>query len=95
MRRVIVRYKVKPERLEEHEALIRAVYEELARTKPAGLRYAAFKDGLSFTHVSFIEGTSNPLNDSPAFKAFTSNIGERVDEKPVTTDVTEVGSYSF
>ncbi len=30
MRQVMVRYKVKPERVEENEALVRAVYEELA-----------------------------------------------------------------
>ena len=50
MSKVMVRYKVKPERAQENERLIRAVYEELAQTTPAGLRYATFKleDGVSF-----------------------------------------------
>ena len=54
MRRVMVRYKVKPDRAAENEALVRAVYEELARTPPAGLRYATFAldDGVSFVHLS-------------------------------------------
>ena len=31
MRRVMVRYRVKPERVKENEALVRAVYEECGR----------------------------------------------------------------
>ena len=52
-RRVLVRYKVKPERVEEHEALIRAVFDELAAAAPPGISYGAFKqpDGVSFVHV--------------------------------------------
>ena len=50
MRRVMVRYRVKPDRVEENEELVRSVYEELRRTRPEGLRYATFKleDGVSF-----------------------------------------------
>ena len=47
MRRVMVRYKVKPDRAAENEALVRAVYEELARTQPAGLHYATFASSTS------------------------------------------------
>jgi hypothetical protein len=42
MRQVMVRDKVKPERLEESEELVRAVADELRRAEPAGLRYATF-----------------------------------------------------
>jgi hypothetical protein len=38
MHQVIARYKVKPDRAEENLELVRAVYDELERTKPAGLR---------------------------------------------------------
>ena len=43
MSKVMIRYKVKPERAQENEQLIRAVYEELQSTAPAGLRYATFR----------------------------------------------------
>ena len=43
MRRVMVRYQCKPDRMAENEELVRAVYEELARTAPEGLRYATFR----------------------------------------------------
>ena len=43
MRRVMVRYRVKPDHVERNEALVRAVYDELHRTAPGGLRYATFR----------------------------------------------------
>ena len=97
MRRVLVRYKVKPERVEEHEALIRAVFEELTSTAPAGIRYGAFKepDGLRFVHVALVASDPGPLNGLAAFQAFTARVGERCEEPPVTVVLTEVGSYGF
>ena len=94
MRQVMVRYKVKPDRVEENEALVRAVYEELHRTAPAGLRYATFRedDGVSFVHVAQTED-GNPLSAVAAFARFQDGIGERCDEAPVVTVLYEVGSY--
>jgi hypothetical protein len=42
MRHTMVIYTVKPGYEEENAALVRAVFEELAETRPAGLRYAVF-----------------------------------------------------
>ena len=97
MRRVMVRYKVKPERLEEHEGLIRAVFAELARTAPQGIRYGAYKeaDGLSFVHVAFVSAEPNPLLSLAAFREFTSRVAERCEAPPVTTEHTEIGSFGF
>ena len=65
MGKVVVRYKVKPERVEENERLIGAVYAELAESAPEGLRYATFRldDGVSFVHIASIDTAdgSNPL----------------------------------
>jgi hypothetical protein len=95
MRQVMVRYKVKPGRVEENEALVRAVYEELHRTAPAGLRYATFRqdDGLGFVHLAQTEDGANPLTEVEAFARFQEGIGERCDEPPVVTVLNEVGSY--
>jgi hypothetical protein len=43
MKQVLVRYKVKHDRVEENRQLVRAVHEELARDQPADLGYATFK----------------------------------------------------
>jgi hypothetical protein len=97
MRNVIVRYKVKRERVEEHEALLRAVFDELAKTAPPGIRYGAFKqpDGQTFVHIAFISAATNPLETIGAFKTFTADIRERCEVPPETTVLTEVGSYGI
>jgi hypothetical protein len=96
-RRVIVSYKVKPERVEEHEALIRDVFRELAEKAPEGIRYGAFKrpDGVSFVHFAAVSAPKNPLDAIDAFKAFGERIKERCDEPPQVVDLTEVGSFGF
>jgi len=97
MRRVVVRYKVKPERLEEHEALVRNVFAELAAVKPAGLAYQALKleDGLSFVHVAAVSTADgqNPLTELPSFKAFSANIADRIEEKPASSTAVAIGAY--
>ena len=96
-RRVIVRYKVKPDRVRENEELVRAVYDELHRVQAAGLRYATFKldNGVSFVHLASTETEDgrNPLSDLQAFKQFQANIEERCDEAPVVTEMGEIGSF--
>jgi hypothetical protein len=99
MKRVMVRYKVKPDRATENEELVRAVYDELHRTDPPGFRYATFQldDGVSFVHVASIETEDgrSPLSDVKAFKRFQENIGERCDEAPVATELREIGLFRF
>jgi hypothetical protein len=94
MRRVLVRYRVKPERVEENEQLVRAVYDELRRTGPAGLRYAAFKadDGVSFVHLAIHE-SGNALEKVATFQEYLKGLGDRTEEAPVVTELDEVGSY--
>ena len=42
MHHTMVTYTVKPGREEENAALVGAVFDELAETRPTGLRYAVF-----------------------------------------------------
>lgn len=97
MRRVLVRYKVKPDRVQENEELVRAVYEELSRTRPPGLRYATFRlaDDVSFVHLAETENGRNPLRDVEAFGRFQANIDDRCEESPVVTELHEIGSFRF
>ena len=96
MRRVMVRYKVKPEQVARNEELVRAVYEELHRVEPDGLRYATFKlpDGVTFIHLADTDG-ANPLTELAAFKAFQADVRERCDEPPVVSELSEVGSFGW
>jgi len=90
----LVRYKVKPDQVEANETLVRAVYAELARTAPDGLRYGTFKldDGVTFIHLAE-HGPENPLRHVEAFQRFQEGIRERCDEPPVVTELHEIGSY--
>jgi hypothetical protein len=95
-RRVIVRYRVKPDQVEENVELVRAVYDELHRTQPDGIRYVTFQldDGVSFLHFATETGEEpNPLPQLPAFQRFTRDIGERCDEPPAVTELREIGSF--
>lgn len=93
----MVRYRVKPDRVEENEALVRAVYVELGRTEPEGIRYATFKleDGVSFVHVASVEREDghNPLSELPAFREFQREIADRCDEAPIVTRLRTIGSF--
>ena len=94
----MIRYKVRSGRAEENESLVKAVYEQLGRERPDGLRYATFKlpDGVSFMHLVFeTEAPGRILNEVAAFKAFLSGIESRCDEPPVVTELALVGSYGL
>jgi hypothetical protein len=97
MKRMMVRYRVRPDQVAANERYVRDVFAQLDERQPRGLRYASFKldDGVSFVHIVSRETTdgSNPLSELPAFKAFTAAIAERCDEPPVVAQLTEVGAY--
>ena len=96
MDRMMIRYKVKPDGIERHLELLRAVYEELESTQPDGFRWATFRlgDGVSF--VEFVAGTDlpGPLPRLEAFRRFRANLEERCDER-VMVELREVGSFRF
>jgi hypothetical protein len=95
MRRVLVRYRVKPGEAERNVELVRAVYEELHRADPAGFRYRTLRldDGVTFVHIAESDGAEAPLPQLAAFQEFQKDIGERCDEPPVVMEATEVGSF--
>jgi hypothetical protein len=94
---LMVRYRVKADRAQENEAAVRAVFAQLERERPEGIRYATFKlaDGVSFVHIARIETADgkNPLLALEAFRQFSATIKERCEEPPVSTPIEEVGSY--
>ena len=98
MKTVMVRYKVKPDRVGENRDYIEKVFQALNQARPEGLRYASFvmADGVSFVHVAAVaDGGPNPLTEFPEFKAFTADIRERCDEPPAPADLEVVGNYGL
>jgi hypothetical protein len=94
---VVVRYTTRPETADENQRLVQAVYAELARNDPGGLRYATLRlaDGVSFIHMALVEGEANPLDQTAAFKEFVREIGQRCVEPPVASGAEVVGEYRF
>ena len=81
MKKVLVRYKVKPQFAADNQQYVEKVFEELRSSSPHGLRYATFKlsDGVSFVHIASIETENgdNPLAQTQAFQNFQAGIKER------------------
>ena len=96
--RMMIRYKLLPEKVEENKALVKAVFAELHTKNPAGIRYASFgfPDGLSFVHIVSLETDGpNPLMSLESFPLFTKEIKDRCEEPPLTMEMEEVGSYNL
>jgi len=95
----MIRYRVHPERADENEQLVRAVYEQLRRERPAGIRYATFvaEDGVTFTHLFFSdsEEAAAALPRLQAFRRFQAGVRERCAKPPVVTPLREVGSFGL
>lgn len=99
MDRILVTYKVKPERVKENEELIKAVYAELRQINDLDIHYATFRltDGQTFVHIaSFTSMDKQPvLTESKAFKAFQENLKDRCEIPPDPQKLEEVDSYNF
>jgi hypothetical protein len=97
MNTTVVRYQAKPERADENQKLIEAIFGELEKRQPEGFTYRVFRleDGVTFIHVLIEHDVGNP--DSPqdmqAFQAFVANVADRCEVLPVATGATIVGGY--
>jgi hypothetical protein len=97
MTATVVRYQVKPDRADENQQLIEAVFADLDTREPDGFTYKVFRleDGVSFIHVVIEHDIPNPdsLQEVPAFQDFVAGIADRCDVPPVATGATIVGGY--
>jgi hypothetical protein len=88
MQRVtLVRYKTKPGRADENEALSKTVFAELRQTHPDHVAYGLFRDGPDFVHlfVNLADDDSSPVTELASFKAFARDINARCEAPPETT----------
>jgi len=94
MKRTVVRYQVKPDQAEANKEAIRAVFAELNRERPEGIRYASYalEDGVTFVHVAAEEEGAS-LTEREAFKEFQKGLPQRIDTPPEALGADEVGSY--
>lgn len=94
---LMVRSKVKAERVAETEAAVEKVFSAIEQAQPEGVRYTScvLGDGVTFVALLELEGDSNPLLALPAFKEFQESLKDLVAEPPVVEQARVVGSYRF
>jgi hypothetical protein len=92
----LVTYTVKPGREDENAALVRAVFDELTQTQPAGFRYAVFQlpEARQFVHLYTNEGApAGALQALPSFQAFVSGAQERHEQPASFAEPELIGDY--
>jgi hypothetical protein len=99
MNPMMIRYKVKADRAGENEKFISAVFLQLERERPDGLRYAAFRldDGVSFMHLVSVQTPdgNDPLRALDAFQNFIADIRDRCEEPPTFIELNPIGIYNL
>ena len=93
----VVHYTVRPEAAAENETLIRAVFEQLAVTRPAGFQYAVVKlvDGVTFAHVIIGDRAKarEELGRLGAFQAFSQDGRRRWAKGSTPAEATVIGVF--
>ena len=96
---VVVTYQLKPERLDEHVALIEDVFAYLNETAPAGVHYAALRaaDGFTFTHVGHYDSDEarTAASENDAFARFTAEIADRCAVPPAPAPQQVIGHFGI
>ena len=92
MPRMLVRYRAKPEKIDENERLIGSVFRELHAKAPKDVRYLVLRlsDG-TFCHL--VEDGSKTVASLDAFAAFRRGGEERRLDEPQQLEVSVVGNY--
>ena len=93
---IVVRYRPKPDRADENQGLVEAVFAELAASRPEGIRYATLRlDDGTFVHIADVDADTNPLTASTAL--FQKDLTGRCQdgEGPNPQPAIVVGSYGF
>ncbi|MEV0154482.1 hypothetical protein AB0H57_12180 [Micromonospora sp. NPDC050686] len=96
METILIRYRVRPDRLDEHLSLLGEVHEELVRLRPAGFRYLTLRldDGRSFVDVAMGSELPGPLAALESFRSYRADLVERCEQRDVAT-FTVLGSYAM
>ena len=97
MIRAVARYRVKPDKVEENERLVRDVYSELVEAQPDDLSYVTLKldDGVTFVHISLDPADAEPLPGFDAFQRFLADLPDRCEEPAYVRRGEVVGSYGW
>jgi hypothetical protein len=94
----LIRYRTHPERADDNQRAVEAVFAELAAAAPPGVRYLVLRlPDATFIHLVTVDdgADASALTRLPAFQAFQAGIRERVIEPPQPSEVTIVGNHGM
>ncbi|MEU2666709.1 hypothetical protein [Micromonospora sp. NPDC007220] len=96
METIIISYRVRAGHLSEHLRLLGAVHEEVARTRPAGLRFVTLQldDERSFVDVAVALELPGPLPELESFRRYRPGLEDRCEQRS-TSGFRVLGSYGF
>jgi len=90
----LVRYRTLNDKADDNQRAIEAVFAELSRKVPSGLRYVAMRaPDATFFHLVMAEPDARALTDLDSFRAFREGLRERISEPPVSVDLSVVGNH--
>lgn len=98
MKTTLITYHVKAAKVGEHEALIKAVFQQLNAEQPTGISYRVLNTGdNSFAHlVTFERETAHQnFTNMAAFRDFQADIKSRLEAPPFVQESNEIGMYPF
>lgn len=93
---LMVTAKVKPESVDEIEAMGRKLFAAIEREQPQGLRYATCRLPDGVTYLNFLEledGVDYPIPKMPEGKEFQEKLKSWLAETPASESLTVIGSY--
>lgn len=96
MKRTVVSYRIKSDRIEENTRLLKNIFAELEAKALPGVHYVTLQTGDGwYTHFTTVETDGvNPITTLDSFKAYVVGVRERCAEPPQqSNDVTVVGNY--
>jgi len=94
----VIRYRTTAEQAEPNRRLVEQVFAEVARVRPAGLRYQCVQlgsegsEGTEFVHLVHSDEQS-PLVDLASFQEFQRGLADRLDGELERVPARVVGSY--
>ncbi len=94
--RVLIRYRLKPDRVAVNLDLLRDAYDEMNALRPPGLRHATYQLDDEVSFIDFVETQGRgpgPLPSLPAFGRFRAGLDDRCVEPPTMFELRHVASY--
>lgn len=91
----VIRYQTRPDKADDNQRYVEAVYRELQAAAPEGLRYLTIRlDDGTFIHVVETNDRAKLVN-LPAFTAFQDELSSRCLVTPVVCEATVVGNFRW